>query len=338
MKVIKFGGTSVANSEAIDCVFNILKKNRRSTFVVVSALSGITDTLLSMTHLAARGDNSYNQKINLLKKRHLDLINESLKNESQKKIINFLNIKINEIKDLLSSVEALREFTKKSSSRILSYGEILSSTIIYEILKSKKLNIVHKDSRDLIWTFNQNNRQIVDFDLTKKKIDDFFKNENTDLVILPGFIASDENGDTTTLGRGGSDYSAAIFSNILNAEILEIWTDVSGMFTANPRLVKQAQPIPNLSYFEAMELSHFGAKVIYPPTLQPVMKKNIPIAIKNTFKPRDLGTLIGIKTKLNDQIVKGISHIDNISLITLEGNGMIGVPGFSSRLFKSDFR
>ena len=335
MKVIKFGGTSVANSEAIDCVFNILKKNRRSTFVVVSALSGITDTLLSMTQLAARGDNSYNQKINLLKKRHLDLINESLKNESQKKIINFLNIKINEIKDLLSSVEALREFTKKSSSRILSYGEILSSTIIYEILKSKKLNIVHKDSRDLIWTFNQNNRQIVDFDLTKKKIDDFFKNENTDLVILPGFIASDENGDTTTLGRGGSDYSAAIFSNILNAEILEIWTDVSGMFTANPRLVKQAQPIPNLSYFEAMELSHFGAKVIYPPTLQPVMKKNIPIAIKNTFKPRDLGTLIGIKTKLNDQIVKGISHIDNISLITLEGNGMIGVPGFSSRLFKS---
>lgn len=335
MKVIKFGGTSVANSEAIDCVFNILKKNRRSTFVVVSALSGITDTLLSMTHLAARGDNSYNQKINLLKKRHLDLINESLKNESQKKIINFLNIKINEIKDLLSSVEALREFTKKSSSRILSYGEILSSTIIYEILKSKKLNIVHKDSRDLIWTFNQNNRQIVDFDLTKKKIDDFFKNENTDLVILPGFIASDENGDTTTLGRGGSDYSAAIFSNILNAEILEIWTDVSGMFTANPRLVKQAQPISNLSYFEAMELSHFGAKVIYPPTLQPVMKKNIPIAIKNTFKPRDLGTLIGIKTKLNDQIVKGISHIDNISLITLEGNGMIGVPGFSSRLFKS---
>ena len=335
MKVIKFGGTSVANSEAIDCVFNILKKNRRSTFVVVSALSGITDTLLSMTQLAARGDNSYNQKINLLKKRHLDLINESLKNESQKKIINFLNIKINEIKDLLSSVEALREYTKKSSSRILSYGEILSSTIIYEILKSKKLNIVHKDSRDLIWTFNQNNRQIVDFDLTKKKIDDFFKNENTDLVILPGFIASDENGDTTTLGRGGSDYSAAIFSNILNAEILEIWTDVSGMFTANPRLVKQAQPIPNLSYFEAMELSHFGAKVIYPPTLQPVMKKNIPIAIKNTFKPRDLGTLIGIKTKLNDQIVKGISHIDNISLITLEGNGMIGVPGFSSRLFKS---
>ena len=335
MKVIKFGGTSVANSEAIDCVFNILKKNRRSTFVVVSALSGITDTLLSMTHLAARGDNSYNQKINLLKKRHLDLINESLKNESQKKIINFLNIKINEIKDLLSSVEALREFTEKSSSRILSYGEILSSTIIYEILKSKKLNIVHKDSRDLIWTFNQNNRQIVDFDLTKKKINDFFKNENTDLVILPGFIASDENGDTTTLGRGGSDYSAAIFSNILNAEILEIWTDVSGMFTANPRLVKQAQPIPNLSYFEAMELSHFGAKVIYPPTLQPVMKKNIPIAIKNTFKPRDLGTLIGIKTKLNDQIVKGISHIDNISLITLEGNGMIGVPGFSSRLFKS---
>ena len=335
MKVIKFGGTSVANSKAIKFAFNIIKKNKKRTIVVVSALSGITDTLSSMIDLAAKGDNSYNQKIDYLKKRHLEVINKSLKIESQKKLIYFLKIKINEIKELLASIEALGEFTKKSSSKILSYGEILSSKIIYEILKSKKLNITLKDSRYLIKTFIQNNRQIVDFDKTKKKVDDYFENENADIFILPGFIASDQNGDTTTLGRGGSDYSAAIFSSILNPEILEIWTDVSGMFTANPVLVKQAQPIPSLSYLEAMELSHFGAKVIYPPTLQPVMKKNIPVAIKNTFKPEDPGTLIGKKSKLNNQIVKGISHIDNISLITLEGNGMIGVPGFSSRLFKS---
>ena len=334
MKVIKFGGTSVANSNAIKSVFNIIKKNRDKTLIVVSALSGVTDNLSSMIDLAVEGDNSYIKKLKYLKKRHVDLINESLDIKSQKKLISFLDAKINEIKDLLTSIESLRESTNKSCSRILSYGEILSSSIIYEILKHNKLNLVLKDSRDLIQTFIQNNRQIVDFKTTEKNVLDFFASENKSITILPGFIASDENGETTTLGRGGSDYSAAIYSSILNAEILEIWTDVSGMYTANPKLVNQAEPIPSLSYFEAMELSHFGAKVIYPPTLQPVMRKQIPVIIKNTFKPEDPGTLIGKQNNANKQVVKGISHIDDICLLTLEGNGMVGVPGFSSRLFE----
>ena len=334
MKVIKFGGTSVANSNAIKSVFNIIKKNRDKTLIVVSALSGVTDNLSSMIDLAVEGDNSYIKKLKYLKKRHVDLINESLDIKSQKKLISFLDAKINEIKDLLTSIESLRESTNKSCSRILSYGEILSSSVIYEILKHNKLNLVLKDSRDLIQTFIQNNRQIVDFKTTEKNVLDFFATENKSITILPGFIASDENGETTTLGRGGSDYSAAIYSSILNAEILEIWTDVSGMYTANPKLVNQAEPIPSLSYFEAMELSHFGAKVIYPPTLQPVMRKQIPVIIKNTFKPEDPGTLIGKQNNASKQVVKGISHIDDICLLTLEGNGMVGVPGFSSRLFE----
>ena len=334
MKVIKFGGTSVANSNAIKSVFNIIKKNRDKTLIVVSALSGVTDNLSSMIDLAVEGDNSYIKKLKYLKKRHVDLINESLDIKSQKKLISFLDAKINEIKDLLTSIESLGESTNKSYSRILSYGEILSSSVIYEILKHNKLNLVLKDSRDLIQTFIQNNLQIVDFKTTEKNVLDFFASENKSITILPGFIASDENGETTTLGRGGSDYSAAIYSSILNAEILEIWTDVSGMYTANPKLVNQAEPIPSLSYFEAMELSHFGAKVIYPPTLQPVMRKQIPVIIKNTFKPEDPGTLIGKQNNANKQVVKGISHIDDICLLTLEGNGMVGVPGFSSRLFE----
>ena len=334
MKVIKFGGTSVANSNAIKSVFNIIKKNRDKTLIVVSALSGVTDNLSSMIDLAVEGDNSYIKKLKYLKKRHVDLINESLDIKIQKKLIIFLDAKINEIKDLLTSIESLRESTNKSCSRILSYGEILSSSVIYEILKHNKLNLVLKDSRDLIQTFIQNNRQIVDFKTTEKNVLDFFASENKSITILPGFIASDENGETTTLGRGGSDYSAAIYSSILNAEILEIWTDVSGMYTANPKLVNQAEPIPSLSYFEAMELSHFGAKVIYPPTLQPVMRKQIPVIIKNTFKPEDPGTLIGKQNNASKQVVKGISHIDDICLLTLEGNGMVGVPGFSSRLFE----
>ena len=243
MKVIKFGGTSVANSNAIKSVFNIIKKNQDKTLIVVSALSGVTDNLSSMIDLAVEGDNSYIKKLKYLKKRHVDLINESLDIKSQKKLIIFLHAKINEIKDLLTSIESLGESTNKSYSRILSYGEILSSSVIYEILKHNKLNLVLKDSRDLIQTFIQNNRQIVDFKTTEKNVLDFFASENKRITILPGFIASDENGETTTLGRGGSDYSAAIYSSILNAEILEIWTDVSGMYTANPKLVNQANNI-----------------------------------------------------------------------------------------------
>ena len=181
---------------------------------------------------------------------------------------------------------------------------------------------------------SKGNSRIKDFDKTIKKLDVVLKKKYSSFLIFPGFIASSHDKKTTTLGRGGSDFSASILANIVNAKKLDIWTDVSGMYTANPKIVKQAKPISELSYEEAMELSYFGAKVIYPPTIQPLIAKNIPINIKNTFKPKAKGSFIGIRSKNKFSTIKGISHIDNICLLTLEGSGMIGIPGYSKRLFE----
>jgi aspartokinase/homoserine dehydrogenase 1 len=236
----------------------------------------------------------------------------------------------------LDAVHLLEEATPKNNSTISAYGEILSSNIIQEIFSFNKVNSVLKDSRELIKTSSHNGREVVDQELTSKLIQDYFKKNTSDVVLLPGFIASNASGETTTLGRGGSDYSAAIIANATESEVLEIWTDVSGMYTAHPKIVAQAKPIEKLSYYEAMELSHFGAKVIYPPTLQPIIEKNIPIVIKNTFAPKDKGTLIDDTPAIeNGEIVKGISHIDNVALINLEGSGMIGITGFSKRFFEA---
>jgi aspartokinase/homoserine dehydrogenase 1 len=230
----------------------------------------------------------------------------------------------------------LKEVTTKATATITSYGERLSSTIIFEIFNNKGYDVVLKDGRDLIETQVQNNRTVVNWDATQIKTQEFFKNNNSKCTLVPGFVSRDAAGNSTTLGRGGSDFSAAILAHVLNADVLEIWTDVSGMFTANPTLVKQATPIEKLSYLEAMELSHFGAKVIFPPTLQPLVEKQIPVRIKNTFAPKDKGTLIDNSTsEQNGAVVKGISHIDQISLLSLEGSGMVGIPGFSKRLFEA---
>ena len=211
---------------------------------------------------------------------------------------------------------------------------MLSSYIIAEALKQKLKNSSYKDSRELIKTNNQFGKAVVNFELSNQLIADFFASNDNQVVVMPGFIATSEDGINTTLGRGGSDYTAAIIAGALDASDLEIWTDVNGMFTANPKIVKQAQPIATISYQEAMELSHFGAKVLYPPTIQPVLRKNIPIYIKNTFEPTAEGTLISNGVSVQTNPVKGISHIDNITLITLEGSGMIGVAGSSKRLFE----
>ena len=230
----------------------------------------------------------------------------------------------------------LKEVTTKATATITSYGERLSSTIIFEIFKNNGYDVVLKDGRDLIETQIQNNRTVVNWDATQIKTQEFFKNNSSKCTLVPGFVARDAAGNSTTLGRGGSDFSAAILAHVLNADVLEIWTDVSGMYTANPKLVKQATPIEKLSYLEAMELSHFGAKVIFPPTLQPLVEKQIPVRIKNTFAPKDKGTLIDNSTsEQNGAVVKGISHIDQISLLSLEGSGMVGIPGFSKRLFEA---
>jgi len=336
-KVLKFGGTSVANSESLSHVIKILKKSNEKQYVVVSALGGITNLLVSMAEQASAGEAGFQSTLATIEERHLNPILHFIPVTNQSEVISFLKAQLNSLEELLESIYTLRELTPKSLARVSSYGEILSSKIIYKILEHQGLDVQLKDSRELIFTCEVNEREIVDHKKSNAALQEFEAKNSHDLVLVPGFIATDENGDITTLGRGGSDYTASLLANYLNASLLEIWTDVSGMFTAHPNLVAQAMPIPRLSYQEAMELSHFGAKVIYPPTLQPLIENGIPIVIKNTFDAAAPGTQIdkvGTSEGGNGTVVKGVSHIEKVALINLEGSGMIGIPGFSKRLFE----
>jgi len=338
MKVLKFGGTSVANSESLKFVVDIVKRSTsEKQIVVVSALGGITNLLVEMALIASRGEANFKKHIQTVEERHLEIILSTIPVTQQSGSISFLKSQINELEGVLESLHTLKELTPKSLAKISSYGEVLSSTIIHELFKNHEIDVTLKDAKALIFTHKVNDREIVDHNKSAKNTQDFIASLSTEVTLVPGFIASDENGDITTLGRGGSDYSAALLANYSDASVLEIWTDVSGMFTAHPKLVFQAQPIPKLSYHEAMELSHFGAKVIYPPTLQPIIEKEIPILIKNTFDKEAEGTMIDAIGTLeggNGTVVKGVSHIEDVALVSLEGSGMIGIPGFSKRLFE----
>ena len=336
MKVLKFGGTSVANAENIKLVLDIIinKSKEDKLVVVVSALSKVTDLLQLASIKAASNDESFKDIVAEIEKKHLDTLKELIPVSEQSGLLSHLKRIVNHLETLLDGCFLLGELSPRTSDTILSFGELLSSYIIAEALKQKEKNIGYADSRELIKTNNNFGKAAVNFEISNQLISDFFASNNNQVVIMPGFIASSLDGINTTLGRGGSDYTAAIIAAALNASDLEIWTDVNGMFTANPKIVKQAQPIATISYQEAMELSHFGAKVLYPPTIQPVLRKNIPILIKNTFEPEAEGTYISNKITSQTNPVKGISHIDNISLLTLEGPGMIGVSGSSKRLFE----
>ena len=337
MKVIKFGGTSVANPDSLSLVIDIIKRSDEKQLVVVSALSGVTDLLSAMAKSASNSEINYKEFLNIIEQRHMVLIDHFIPVTKQSEIISFLKAQINELEEILDSLFKLNELTSKSNSKILSFGEILSSNIIFKILKYNGNDITFKDSREIIFKKTVNDREVVDDFLSKKKTIAFLKKNKHKIALFPGFIASDVEGNTLTLGRGGSDLTASLLANYSDASQLEIWSDVSGMFTANPKLVSQATPIRKLSYQEAMELSHFGAKVIYPPTLQPLIKKGIPVNIKNTFDSNARGTRIDSKgsKKSDGQIVKGVSHIENVALVSLEGSGMIGIPGFSKRLFQT---
>ncbi|MEO8406012.1 MAG: bifunctional aspartate kinase/homoserine dehydrogenase I [Chitinophagaceae bacterium] len=341
MQVLKFGGTSVANADNINKVISIVKNSLTSssgtggTIVVVSALGGVTDLLLGAAELAAEGNESYKEKLTVIEQRHLDAVKQLIPVAHQSQLLSLVKKSCNEIEDICNGIFLLGELTPRSKDRISSYGEWISSQIISAKFKAEKTDNTWKDSRDLIETNSVFTAAEVDFAATNKKINDFFTSNSSSLYVMPGFISKDKNGVTTTLGRGGSDYTAAIIASAVKATKLEIWTDVSGMMTADPRLTSNARIIPHISYQEAMELSHFGAKVIYPPTIQPVMTKNIPVWIKNTFSPQDEGTLIESGAAKNGNIVRGISSINNIALISLEGSGMIGIPGFSKRLFEA---
>ncbi len=347
MQVLKFGGTSVANADNISKVVAIIRSKFDAgdgtplqvqgdkTIVVVSALGGVTDLLLSAASLAADGDELFKEKLTLIEQRHLEAAKQLIPVAYQSQLLSLVKKCCNEIEDICNGIFLLRELTPRSKDRISSYGEWLSSKIIAAKLKADGMDNTWKDARELIITNSYFTNAEVDFAATNNKISEFFPHQPGNLFIVPGFIATNENGITTTLGRGGSDYTAAIIASALTVKKLEIWTDVSGMMTADPRLTANARIIPHISYQEAMELSHFGAKVIYPPTIQPVMTKNIPVWIKNTFEPEDRGTLIELSPNKNGNIVRGISSINNIALLSLEGSGMIGIPGFSKRLFEA---
>lgn len=339
MRVLKFGGSSLANADRIEKVIEIVKSKIEKDLcvVVLSAMHGTTDALIEIGKTAEFGDESFREKIRAIAKNHLKAI-RALMSENQ--VTDFQASNIAELEKICEGVFLLRELSPRTLDRIVSFGEILSTKIVSAKFDSVSIENVWKDSRELIKTDSNFGFAAVDFVKTHLEIKEFFDEnkgqrtkEKGQLYILPGFIASDANGITTTLGRGGSDYTAAILAAVLDASVLEIWTDVSGMMTADPRIVRNIRQIPHITYREAMELSHFGAKVIYPPTIQPVMAKRIPIWIKNTFAPTMRGTLIEAETDDGKDIIRGITSIDKISVLNLEGSGMVGVPGFSKRLF-----
>lgn len=336
MKILKFGGTSVANAENIKKVKSIVKNASEVKIgVVVSALGGITDLLLDSLQLASSQGIAYKNKLSEIEERHFKVIKELFPINAQSGILSKVKSELNDLETLLEGAFLIGETTSRLSDKVVSYGELLSSFIISEYFISEGLNTILKDGRELIITDENFGNANIDFELTYSNSNAHFTQVKEMITVIPGFVSSSPTGNATTLGRGGSDYTAAILAAATNAEVLEIWTDVSGMYTANPKLVKQAKCVSHISYEEAMELSHFGAKVLYPPTIQPVLTKGIPIVIKNTFAPEEEGTLITKSKNDKDKTVRGISHVGNITLLSLEGSGMVGIPGISKRFFET---
>jgi aspartokinase/homoserine dehydrogenase 1 len=331
MKVLKFGGSSVGNSERIRIVKKIIASEPLPMVLVVSALQGVTDSLKNISESAASHDNGYKPKLEDLIKRHRVVCEELLDGDSLKKILAKVDQIFQELSETLSGLFLLRELSKYSLDKALSTGERVSSVIISAFFENSLLI----DAREIIKTDNNYGNANVDFTLTNSLIRKKILKKNK-LIIVPGFISSTVENEPTTLGRGGSDYTAAIIAAAINADMLEIWTDTDGFMTADPRKVEKAYAIAALTYSEAIELSHFGAKVIYTPTLRPVYKKLIPVLVRNSFNPEAKGTLISEKSSNGSKSpIKGISSIDHIDLITLQGPSMVGVTGTSMRLFGS---
>ena len=335
MKILKFGGTSVGSVESIGKLLQIIEKEQNQSgnpVIVLSAMSGVTNLLSSMADIAAQGG-TFSNELRELEERHFDVIKELLAVPKQNPVFTKLRILFNELEDLLQGVLILRELTPRTRDLVLSYGERCSAFMISKIAGQKLDDDLYVNAADVIKTDSSFGQARVNMELTEILIRDFYANNPGKMLFVTGFIASNEAGRITTLGRGGSDYTAAIFGSALNAEEIEIWTDVNGMMTADPRMVKKAFSLPELSYIEAMELSFFGAKVIYPPTMIPAFMKKIPIVIRNTFEPEFQGSVIRHDCENSNLSIKGISSINDISIINLEGSGMVGKAGFSGRLF-----
>ncbi|PRZ00029.1 aspartate kinase [Marinilabilia salmonicolor] len=331
MKILKFGGTSVGSADNIRRVKDIIQNQNNRVVIVVSALGGITDRLIKAATLAAEGDGQYASEVKQIVEIHQDSI-KSLFSDKQKQqeVFDMVAPEFDELNSITKGVFLIRELSRKSLESISGIGERLSSKIIASFLNAKWF-----DSRKYIKTYVEYGRSQVDLEATNKLLLEVVP-ELDKISLFPGFISSNKKGDNTTLGRGGSDYTASLLAASFDADMLEIWTDVNGFMTADPKVISRAYCIEHLSYAEAMELSHFGAKVIYPPTILPAYQKKIPITIKNTFNPEAPGTLIdGQKETPKPRQIKGISSIKNVSLLTVHGMGMVGVSGISMRLFAS---
>lgn len=334
MKVLKFGGSSVSSAERIENVIQIIKEKFNGTTqlaVIVSAFGGVTDELIKISQCAAHGDMSYYEALLTLKNRHCD-VTLSLLPDSHSPVLEEINRFFKELNDALQGVLLIKELSNRTLDFIMSFGEKLSAYIISMAMKPVIPSATYLDARELIVTDRHFGEARVIYESTFQNIRARLA-EGAILPIITGFIGASEKHETTTLGRGGGDYTASIVGSALNAAEIEIWTDVNGVMTADPRKVRQAFSISEMSYKEALEMSHFGAKVIHPPTIAPILKRNIPLRIKNTFSPNEPGTLISFQPQKQESLIRGISSIDHIALLRVEGSGMVGVCGVAMRLF-----
>lgn len=332
MKVLKFGGTSVGSVESILSLKAIVEKQaeKQPVIVVVSALGGITDKLLATSQLALKGDDAWKDEFQAMVDRHHKMIDTIITDtRKREKLFNIVDSLFEQLRSIYFGVYLIHDLSNKTQDAIVSYGERLSSNIVATLVQGAKWF----DSRDFIKTVQKNHKNILDSELTNRLVRRTFS-DLPRISLVPGFISMDrDSNETTNLGRGGSDYTAAIIAAALDADILEIWTDVDGFMTADPRVIKTAYTINELSYIEAMELCNFGAKVIYPPTIYPVCVKNIPIRVKNTFNPEAEGTIIKAQIDNDSKPIKGISSINGTTLITVTGLSMVGVIGVNRRIF-----
>lgn len=338
MLVMKFGGSSVGNPDRIRNVIRIVQSRKEQygkVVVVCSAFSGITDLLIKAGKLAEAKDKSYIKVLQEIRKRHLDAADDLITTPDKDALMAELEDGITSVENILKGVFLLGELPAKSLALLSSYGERISCFIISAAMRSEGLSSTYVNAIQLVRTDSNHLSAKVDFDVTNRNIHRFMEKMNSVVPVVTGFIGMDKKGNVTTLGRGGSDFTASIFGAALKAQLIEIWTDVNGVLTADPRKVDQAFTIPELSYREAMELSHFGAKVIYPPTILPALLKKIPLAIKNTFQPEEKGTIITERAKAGESLIKGISSISEIALMRLEGGGMFGEIGTAARLFSA---
>ncbi len=328
---MKFGGTSVGSTENIRIVKQILGEQSGPCIAVVSAFGGVTDQIIRIATMASERNPAFREEMTTIRDRHSEAVRTLMTGETRESTLREVESLVEEFQEGLQGIYLLQDLSNKTLDFLLSFGERLSATIISRFVD----DAVFMDARKLIHTDSDFGNAMVHFDISNRKIREAMEGLNH-LAVIPGFVASDDQGRTTTLGRGGSDYTAAIIAAALKADVLEIWTDVNGFMTADPRIVPEAYSVECMSYEEAMELSHFGARVIYTPTLTPAYKENIPIRVKNTFAPGEPGTLISTDVQCNQhEMIKGISSVDEITLVTVRGAGMVGKTGTSARVFSS---